>query len=33
MACAIADSPVEPELGAKMADALGDLARSMANRI
>jgi hemoglobin len=32
MACAIADSPVEPELGAKMADALGDLARSMARR-
>lgn len=32
MASAIADSPVEPELGAKMADALGDLARSMASR-
>ena len=32
MACASADSPVDLELGAKMADALGDLARSMARR-
>ncbi len=32
MACAIADSTIEPELGAKMSGALGDLARSMAGR-
>ncbi len=32
MACAITDATVEPQLGAKMADALGDLARSMAGR-
>jgi hemoglobin len=30
MTRAIADSPVEPSLGAKMAQALGDLARRMA---
>jgi len=32
MACAIADSPVDPELGAKMAEALTAMARGMARR-
>ena len=32
MSCAIAESPVEPALGARMAEALSDLALSMAGR-
>jgi hemoglobin len=32
MACAIADSPVDPELGAKMAEALTAMAQGMARR-